>query len=93
MTRRLGKGLGSLLGDTTADDVASGVQGIPVSTVQPNPHQPRTQFDADCLAELRDSIARHGILQPVAVRRSSRGGFELIAGERRWRCAVELALP
>ena len=62
------------------------VRWLPVEDIAPNPHQPRTEFDPQPLAELADSIRRHGILQPLTVRRSA-GGWELIAGERRLRAA------
>lgn len=59
---------------------------IAVLEIRPNPHQPRKTFDPEGLEELRDSIRNHGLLQPVVVRRSA-DGYELIAGERRWRAA------
>ncbi|HXF34083.1 MAG TPA: ParB/RepB/Spo0J family partition protein, partial [Candidatus Acidoferrales bacterium] len=81
--RGLGSGLGALLGD----DQTSTVRPIPVSQIQPNPQQPRTTFNEASLHELQRSIAELGVLVPVIVRRTERG-FELIAGERRWRAAV-----
>lgn len=60
---------------------------LPVEAIAPNPGQPRTHFDAAALAELADSIAVHGVLQPLTVRRSHTGGWELISGERRLRAA------
>ncbi len=59
---------------------------IAVLEIRPNPHQPRDTFDPEGLEELRDSIRNHGVLQPVVVRRAAEG-YELIAGERRWRAA------
>ena len=88
----LGRGLSALLGDATrlveasADGKASGVQAIPVARIRPNPEQPRKHFDEDSLAELAESIARHGVLQPILVRAAG-DGFQIIAGERRWRAA------
>jgi len=83
MERRLGKGLGSLLGES---DVSGGVSELHVSAIQPNPFQPRTSMDSASLEELRDSIRTHGVLQPVVVRRVGQH-YELIAGERRWRAS------
>jgi ParB family chromosome partitioning protein len=93
MERRLGRGLGSLLGaeepaiaapQATSED--SGLLQLELGRIRPNPFQPRKTMDPAGLEELRDSIASHGILQPVVVR-AAQGGFELIAGERRWRAA------
>lgn len=60
---------------------------IPVHTVVPNRYQPRGEIGAESLQELADSIKRSGVMQPIAVRRGADGGFELVAGERRWRAA------
>ncbi len=89
MTRRLGRGLGSLLGEPREEAAPSAE--IAINQVRPNPYQPRTVFDSSALEELRDSIARHGILQPVVVRRTETG-FELVSGERRWRAAKQAGL-
>jgi ParB family transcriptional regulator, chromosome partitioning protein len=64
---------------------------LPVAQVRANPFQPRTEFDKEGLEELKDSIRRHGILQPVVVRRIA-GGFELVSGERRLRAATALGM-
>ncbi|MFQ5509167.1 MAG: ParB/RepB/Spo0J family partition protein [Leptospirillia bacterium] len=81
----LGKGLGALL-ETV--DAASGVlREIPVSDIHPNPYQPRMVFDDHDLKELSSSIRKQGVLQPVTVRNRAEGGYQLIAGERRWRAA------
>lgn len=85
--RGLGSGLGALLGE----DTTSSVRAIPVSQIRPNPQQPRTTFDQGSLGELQRSIAELGVLVPVIVRRSEHG-FELIAGERRWRAAAAAQL-
>lgn len=66
---------------------ASPLQTVPITDVHPNPNQPRRFFDQDALEQLAESIADVGILQPPVVRPRSEGGFELIAGERRWRAA------
>ena len=60
---------------------------LPVTQIVPNRAQPRVHFDEAALAELAGSIRRYGVLQPLTVRRSSGGGFELVAGERRLRAA------
>jgi ParB family transcriptional regulator, chromosome partitioning protein len=93
LERRLGRGLGSLLGgspaeETPQDSTSSGnaAREIPLIEIQPNPHQPRVTFAADGLQELRDSISQHGVLQPVVLRKSG-DGYELIAGERRCRAS------
>ncbi len=83
-TSGLGRGLASLI-----PPAASGVsvtREVPISAISPNPEQPRRTFDADELRQLADSIAVHGMLQPVIVVQSD-SGYVLIAGERRWRAA------
>lgn len=91
MERRLGRGLESLLGRTpqaqSADPrEAAPSAGLEIVRVRPNPMQPRKVFESGPLEELKDSIARHGVLQPICVRRRD-SGYEIIAGERRWRAA------
>jgi ParB family chromosome partitioning protein len=81
----LGRGLRALLEGTEAVDEAELLQ-LPVSQVHPNPYQPRQHFDMERLQELATSLQAQGLLQPIVVRRQH-GGFELIAGERRWRAA------
>ena len=84
----LGKGLGALLGDfsdTPSDK--SPYQLLPIHKVEPNPDQPRQDFDPEELQNLADSIAEHGIVQPLTVREVSGGYYQIIAGERRWRAA------
>lgn len=87
--RGLGRGLGALLGD---DGAREQLRHISVSQIRPNPFQPRKSFDETALGELRQSIAEYGVLVPVIVR-EARDGFELIAGERRWRAAATMQLP
>ena len=85
----LGKGLGALLGDDFLDDTStprSSLQ-LPISQVESYSSQPRKQFDPEALADLADSIRRHGIIQPLTVRKLSSGYYQIIAGERRWRAA------
>ena len=84
----LGKGLGALLGDFQEETAEkSPYQLLPIHKVEPNPHQPRRDFDEEELAALADSISTHGILQPLTVRELPSGYFQIIAGERRWRAA------
>jgi ParB family chromosome partitioning protein len=66
---------------------------IPVEAIHPNPRQPRRRFEPEATAGLAASIRHQGVLQPVVVRRRSEGGYELIAGERRWRAAREAGAP
>jgi ParB family chromosome partitioning protein len=87
-TKGLGKGLGALLGDFAEETVEkSPYQHLPLHKVEPNPHQPRQDFDETELQALADSIAEHGILQPLTVRELASGYYQIIAGERRWRAA------
>jgi ParB family transcriptional regulator, chromosome partitioning protein len=65
---------------------------IDLAAVRPNPHQPRTQFDEEALAELEHSIREFGLLQPIVVREASPGSYELVMGERRWRAAQRAGL-
>lgn len=84
--RRLGKGLEALLGGSAETSEATGVSQLPVDQIVTNPYQPRKDFDADELASLKQSLATHGLLQPVVVRATA-SGYQLIAGERRLRAA------
>ena len=95
----LGMGLSALLGDArpgTADEhspARGGVREIEVGRIRPNPNQPRIQFSDESIGELADSIAERGVLQPILLRPHSDGeGFEIIAGERRWRAAQRARL-
>ena len=84
----LGKGLGALLGDFSEETLEkSAYQQLPIYKVEPNPDQPRTSFDEEELQALADSIAVHGIIQPLTVRELPSGYYQIIAGERRWRAA------
>ena len=85
----LGKGLGALMGDLT-EEIPSGkapYQLLPIYKVEPNPGQPRQDFDPEELQSLAESIASHGIIQPLTVRALPNGYYQIIAGERRWRAA------
>ena len=84
----LGKGLGALLGDfEEITTEKSAYQLLPIYKVEPNRDQPRQDFDEVELQQLADSIAEHGIIQPLTVRELSSGYYQIIAGERRWRAA------
>ena len=84
----LGKGLGALLGDFQEDySEKSPYQELPIHRVEPNPNQPRQDFDEEELQNLADSIAEHGVMQPLTVRELGSGYYQIIAGERRWRAA------
>ena len=104
--KKLGKGLDALLsrpGKETADgalveernvpqNAVKAISEIAVVDIKPSPFQPRRTFAAEALEELATSIQQHGVLQPIVVRRLPQGGFELIAGERRWRAAQQAGL-
>ena len=84
----LGKGLGALLGDFTEEPAEnSAYQLLPIYKVEPNPDQPRQDFDEAELQALADSISVHGVIQPLTVRQLPSGYYQIIAGERRWRAA------
>jgi ParB family transcriptional regulator, chromosome partitioning protein len=85
--RGLGRGFEVLIG---AGD--SSLAELPVDQIHPNPKQPRRQFDGDAVSGLAESIRVQGLIQPVVVRPRTQGGYELIAGERRWRAAREAGI-
>ncbi len=88
MAKGLGKGLGALMGDFGEESVQkSPYQQLPLHKVEPNPNQPRRDFDEEELQALADSIALHGVVQPLTVRETGGGYYQIIAGERRWRAA------
>lgn len=94
--RSLGRGLNALIPSgvetvTSADEVGAGVQTVPITAIQPNPHQPRTVMDAEKLAELTLSIKEHGLIQPLIVTQNG-DQYTLIAGERRWRASQQAGL-
>ena len=78
----LGRGLDSLFGENSDERTVTEVM---LSEIEPNRDQPRKQFDEEALNELAESISKHGLLQPIIVRTKLGGGYEIIAGERRWR--------
>ncbi len=84
----LGKGLGALLGDFSEESLEqSAYRELPIYKVEPNPDQPRQDFDEEELQALSDSISVHGVIQPLTVRELPSGYYQIIAGERRWRAA------
>jgi len=88
----LGKGLGALIPTEVMGDRSSALLEVPITAVHPNPGQPRTHFDEDSLTSLAASIREVGVLQPVLVRTTGEGTYQLIAGERRWRAARRAGL-
>jgi ParB family chromosome partitioning protein len=86
--RGLGRGLEVLIGGSGHE-----LTHLPVETIHPNVRQPRHRFEGDAAAGLTESVRAQGLLQPVVVRPRAAGGFELIAGERRWRAVREAGLP
>jgi ParB family chromosome partitioning protein len=87
----LGRGLGALIPTGSVVPTTIGLQELPVASIRPNTHQPREHFDEEALAALAESIREVGVLQPVLVREAE-DGYELIAGERRWRAARRVGL-
>lgn len=84
----LGKGLGALFGEMApADRPDAPNLNLPIQKIEPNPLQPRKVFDEEELQALSDSIALHGVIQPLTVRKTENGFYQIIAGERRWRAA------
>ena len=93
----LGKGLSALLENTKTDitssndhqksDVVGSITRIKISSISPNPFQPRLDFDKEPLLELSNSIKEHGIIQPITVRKIGRNEFQIISGERRYQAS------
>jgi ParB family chromosome partitioning protein len=110
--KKLGKGLGALLGETRREEPliqSSGADGhetgvnttpysntglanLPISSISPLPGQPRKRFEESALQELAASIASRGVIQPIIVRKSGDGQYQIVAGERRWRAAQKARL-
>jgi ParB family chromosome partitioning protein len=86
--RGLGRGFEVLMGGASVE-----LAHVPVEQIHANPRQPRRRFDHETTAGLAESIRREGVIQPVVLRPRLEGGFELIAGERRWRAAREAGIP
>lgn len=85
--RPLGKGYDALFHDNTVEESNSSTDTLKLMEIEPNHDQPRKTFDEKSLSELADSIAQHGVLQPLVVRQMTNGAYQLVAGERRWRAA------
>lgn len=100
MTRRLGRGLNALLGSGTEEPQrppairlhAPEQDEISVELIERNPFQPRREFDQQAIDELAESIRKHGILQPLLVRSQGGDGYQLVAGERRWRACQQIGM-
>ncbi len=104
--KRLGKGLGALMGETRREEPlvagrngeksegspTTGLASLPVSAIEPLPGQPRRRFEEGALEELAASIAQRGVIQPIIVRPLAGGRYQLVAGERRWRAAQKARL-
>ena len=83
----LGKGFDALFADNSLEESSNSAVKLKLMDIEPNREQPRKHFDEEMLAELADSIAQHGVIQPLIVRPLRDGGYQLVAGERRWRAA------
>ena len=93
MTKRkaLGRGLSALFPETVISETDKGFFYCPIESISPNPHQPRQNFRDSELIELADSIKEKGVIQPILVSKA-KDGYQLIAGERRWRAAQKAGL-
>ncbi len=89
--RGMGRGIAAILPESEAGDLGELLE-LPVELIKPNPNQPRTRFEPEALAGLAASIETSGVVQPLLVRPLHDGGYELIAGERRWRAAQQAGL-
>ena len=86
----LGRGIDAIFLENTmesSEEKSGGVMKIRVSQMEPKDNQPRKHFDTEALAQLADSIAAHGVLQPILVREIAGDRYQIIAGERRWRAS------
>jgi len=81
----LGRGLDSLFSENATD--SDGAVKLNINDIEPNRDQPRKDFDEQSISELADSIARHGLIQPIVVKPNANGRYSIIAGERRWRAS------
>lgn len=86
--KRLGKGMDALFFEASEENAeADGATSVRISEIEPNKSQPRRNFDEEAIVSLADSIRQHGVLQPILVRPLPAGGYQIVAGERRWRAA------
>lgn len=83
----LGRGLDALLADNSTDNIPNGITVLRLLDIEPNKAQARKTFDPEAMEELASSIAQHGLISPVIVRKKTNGFYEIIAGERRWRAS------
>ena len=83
----LGRGLSALIDDAALAEASGEIRSLPLHKIEPNPLQPRREFDPEALQTLADSIAAHGLIEPLSVREMPNGYYQIIAGERRWRAA------
>jgi len=90
--RGMGRGLAAILPEAATGEEVGELRELPVGLIRPNPRQPRTNFDGEALAGLASSIESSGVVQPLLVRPLHDGGYELVAGERRWRAAQQAGL-
>jgi len=94
--RRLGRGLAALIGDDTTEEAVvqdiRSLRHVPIELLFANPHNPRKHFAEDDLESLAASLRQRGLLQPLVVRPREAGGFEIVAGERRWRASQRAGL-
>ncbi len=90
----LGKGIGAIFTENSVEEIANDISPVKVKLIdiEPNRDQPRKHFDAEAISELAESIRKHGIIQPLLVRPMPDGGYQLVAGERRWRASREAGL-
>lgn len=89
MAKGLGKGINALFNNVDSNEET--VEEIKLKDLRPNPYQPRKTFDDDALSDLKESIQQHGVLQPIIVRKSIKG-YDIVAGERRFRAAQQAGL-
>ncbi len=83
----LGRGLDTIFSDNAAESFTGGISTLRISDVEPKADQPRQDFDTESLAALAESIAQNGVIQPILVRQTGGGLYQIIAGERRWRAS------
>ncbi|MFD2616572.1 ParB/RepB/Spo0J family partition protein [Terrilactibacillus laevilacticus] len=91
MNKALGKGISAFFPESLPQEEVYSVQDISINDIRPNPYQPRKNFDESSLQDLKNSIAEHGIIQPIIVRKGLKG-YDIVAGERRYRAAIEAKL-
>ena len=89
--KELGKGVSALFNDNSTGSDTNSQKTLRISDIEPNKNQPRTVFDEEAIATLADSIKEHGLLQPILVR-PYKDGYQIVAGERRWRACRLLGM-